>query len=280
MMARCSSDAVIWPVRQGSSPVGCPEPSGSAEQSHKAMIGTIRHLLPPGAAVAGGGLDIAEGTLFPEEESAIRGAVAIRRREFAAGRYFARQALLELGHAPCSIPVRPSRAPDWPSGFVGTISHTRSLCIAATAYSSNLTGIGIDIEERTALSRHLVPMVCRPGELADWCRIERMISADMPKLVFVAKEAFYKLYFPLAETFIDFQEVEIVVDPVAFTFQARLIAARLPSFAGRRQVWGRLGRVEETIFAIVSLAAIGVAAVPAPGGFSHRNRHRGHLNSV
>ncbi|MGX9147748.1 hypothetical protein [Mesorhizobium sp. 128a] len=48
-----------------------------------------------------------------------------RRREFGWGRHHAREALRHLGFAPVAILSR-DRAPLWPSGVVGSISHSSS----------------------------------------------------------------------------------------------------------------------------------------------------------
>ena len=62
--------------------------------------------------------------VFPGEEDLIANAVDSRRREFVTARRCAREALAKLGHAPGPIRVGPRREPQWPTGLVGSITHT------------------------------------------------------------------------------------------------------------------------------------------------------------
>ncbi|MDK1493915.1 hypothetical protein QN219_28415 [Sinorhizobium sp. 7-81] len=81
-----------------------------------------------------------------EEESAVVSAVESRRREFAIGRTCARSALSKLGFPPCAIPGGPHRAPLWPSGIVGSITHCAGFCAAAVALQEDYVALGIDAE--------------------------------------------------------------------------------------------------------------------------------------
>src|SRR4051812_41020395 len=74
-------------------------------------------------------------------------AVARRRAEFLAGRYAAAMALEALGcPSPWEVGRREDRAPSWPAGFVGSITHGGGLVAAALARSDDCAGIGIDVE--------------------------------------------------------------------------------------------------------------------------------------
>ena len=73
------------------------------------------------------------GGLFPEEEALVAGAVTKRREEFAAGRNAARAALAGLGPPPCPLLRAGRRAPAWPQGIVGSITHCSGFCCAVVA---------------------------------------------------------------------------------------------------------------------------------------------------
>src|SRR5438876_615194 len=75
--------------------------------------------------------------LFGEERALVAGASPVRRREFTAGRVCARDALQQLGGPRCAILRDPSRAPIWPEGFVGSISHAAGYCVAAAARTAD-----------------------------------------------------------------------------------------------------------------------------------------------
>ena len=150
---------------------------------------------------------IEEGEPFdPVEAAAMARAVKARRDEFHTGRRLARAALARLGCAPTAIPVGENRVPVWPPGLVGTISHSRALCAAHVGFARDLLGIGIDLELNAPVSSDLAERICRPDE--------KPAEADAAVLLrFVAKEAFFKAYFPLARTFLDFHDVRSRIRP-------------------------------------------------------------------
>ncbi len=219
------------------------------------MLQRIREALPAGAVLAGGEIDCGTDGLFAAEDAHARTMSARRRREFAAGRHYARDAMCGLGIAATAIPVRPTRAPAWPAGIVGTISHSHDLCAAVVARRSRLATLGLDIEGADPLPEELVRLVCRPVECHDRAAHERATGADLPKLVFVLKEAFYKAYFPVTASFLDFTDVEVALDPYGGAFEARLVEPCRPACLGRRALGGRFGRARNMLFAIAWLAA-------------------------
>jgi 4'-phosphopantetheinyl transferase EntD len=203
--------------------------------------------------IKGGDLNMLDGLIYPEEGDLIERAVPKRRREFIAGRIYAREALSELGQPPVPILTKSSRAPRWPNGFVGAISHTQMLCAAVVGRAAEFASIGIDIEADTPLDPGLVPLICLPTELCARDTIETAIGIDLPKLLFVAKEAFYKLYNPITDYFLDFSDVKVVVNPILNSFKAYLANEGVPSLLGRRCAGGRFGRYAGTLFALLWL---------------------------
>src|SRR5580692_7617313 len=88
-------------------------------------------------ALAGGDIEI---------PAALTTAVASRRAEFVAGRLCAREALAALGAPSTRVPRGIDGAPEWPTGFVGSISHTAELAFAAVAPAAEARGLGLDVE--------------------------------------------------------------------------------------------------------------------------------------
>ena len=68
-----------------------------------------------------------------------------RRDSFSSGRYCVRAAQAELA-IPAQEIGRNERAPIWPQGCIGSISHSASVAVAAL--STSLTGVGVDIERQ------------------------------------------------------------------------------------------------------------------------------------
>jgi 4'-phosphopantetheinyl transferase EntD len=143
--------------------------------------------------------------LFPNEALTIAKAVQSRREQFTAGRVLARRALAELGHAAVELPSGEDRAPHWPPGIVGTITHTHGWCAAAVARASEVTAIGADVEAATPLDPGLWERICRPEERAFLQTLPSARAGLLAKAIFSAKESAYKALYPRIRTFLDFQ---------------------------------------------------------------------------
>jgi enterobactin synthetase component D len=157
-------------------------------------------------------------------------AASIRRKiEFVAGRLCALDAI--RGLAPSCIVGQVGRTtrglPEWPSGCVGSITHTGGYASAAVAFDRDASGIGIDSECFVArtVANDITSLVATPRELA--AATEQMCLAPHEALVllFVTKEAIFKCLHPLWGLFFDFLDVEIRdLDLKTSTFAARVLS--------------------------------------------------------
>src|SRR5690242_7832438 len=93
---------------------------------------SVRALFPTG--VCGAELvDFSQASpLYLEESVLVKNAVEKRIAEFCAGRHCAREALRALGRTPGAI-LAEGRAPIWPDGVVGAITHCTGYCGAVVA---------------------------------------------------------------------------------------------------------------------------------------------------
>jgi 4'-phosphopantetheinyl transferase EntD len=211
----------------------------------------IETLFPADVVTVRATAEMYDGALFPEEEAAVAKAVEKRRREFAAGRTAARAALAQLGFAPQAIRASDDRAPEWPIGVVGTISHTKHCCAVAVARSDRYAGLGLDVEGAEALKPELYRAICTPDEVARLARLPPLV--DWGKVVFSAKEAFYKCYYPSMRVFLGFHDVELEIDPEARRFTAAIINPDKPAIDGLRVLQGNLQWDDELVYASVVL---------------------------
>lgn len=148
-----------------------------------------------------------------------------RLQEFRAGRHAARLALRGLGSkVEFVLPAR-DRAPLWPDGVVGSITHTSEpwpgFSAAAVASSERYSGIGIDAEPDAPLDENLFAAILRPTELEwleNWPAPERGAWA---RVVFSVKECVYKCHYPITRTFLDFADLEVSLDTARGAFSAR-----------------------------------------------------------
>ena len=157
-----------------------------------------------------------------EEEALVSRAILKRKNEFRAGRLCAHDALATLGVPFQPLLTGPDREPVWPSGMVGSISHSNVLCVAAAARQSELRAIGIDTEMDEALSDALIPKICTDREAA----------RGMHKQVFSAKEATYKCLHPIVKKFFGFHAAE--VEFAGDEFEVTLVVDLPPYTRGAR----------------------------------------------
>jgi 4'-phosphopantetheinyl transferase EntD len=192
--------------------------------------------LVPASASAEMFSDAPESTMFSAEADAVAGAVAERRREFGTVRYCARTALRQLGVPPVPILPGAGRAPRWPAGVVGSMTHCAGYRAAVVARSRQLHGVGIDAEPHAALPTDMLDLVLRDEERA---RLLTLAGAEpgrhWHRIVFSAKEAVYKAWFPLTGRWLDFDDVSITVH-LDGTFEARLLGAAPRDLNGRWKV--------------------------------------------
>jgi 4'-phosphopantetheinyl transferase EntD len=201
----------------------------------------LEEILPAGAAVVATREDSPDGALFPEEEAAIGRSVEKRRREFITARACAREALARLGLPPQAIPPGPGGAPQWPVGIVGSITHCEGYRACAVARADDLATIGIDAERNQPLPDGLLGDIAMPRERT----MLRALARDEPKvcwdrLLFSAKEAVYKAWYPLAGRWLGFEDAIVDVDRSGRAFSVRLLVPG-PQLGGR-ELTGFSGR--------------------------------------
>lgn len=169
-----------------------------------------RDLFPGGVFVAWDDAMAPVSGLHPEEEPAVAKAVAKRRMEYAAGRRAARVALAACGAAPTAIINGEDRAPAWPAGYVGSISHSGNYALAVCAKVGEIRAVGVDIEVPRTIEEGVWERVLTPRESAVRATLAR--PDEFALTVFSAKEAFYKAQYTLTRTFIDFEGAELTLD--------------------------------------------------------------------
>lgn len=162
--------------------------------------------------------------VFPGEDDLIANAVPARRSEFITARRCAREALGRLGHPPVALRPGPRREPQWPPGVAGSITHCTGYRAAAVARVGDVVSVGIDAEPHGPLP----PGVAESVTVADEREMLRRLAAATPsihwgRLLFSAKEAVYKAWYPLTRRWLGFEDARLSVDPGARTFTGRIL---------------------------------------------------------
>lgn len=175
-----------------------------------------RELFPPSARYVyiltdQEGADLTNfSALDPLEQYVVAHSVGKRRAEFGDARWCAHRALQELGVSDPGPILKGERGmPLWPRGYTGSMTHTDGFRAAVVAPIAQVRSLGIDAEPAMELPDGVLNQIARPGELA---QIDRLTAAGVDfadRLLFCAKEAVYKAWFPMTHRWLGFDDAEI-----------------------------------------------------------------------
>ena len=132
--------------------------------------------------------------LDPREERLVAGASDKRRRDFALGRACAHTALVALGYDDAVIGIGEGGAPLWPSGVLGSITHTRGYAAALVAEGRHFSGVGLDAERVGGVTEDLWPRLFDAAERDHLRTLDAASQLVLATLFFSAKEACYKAW--------------------------------------------------------------------------------------
>ena len=150
---------------------------------------------------------------LPEEEPLVARSVAKRRNEFVTVRHCARIALGEIGVAPVPILKGEKGEPCWPEGVVGSLTHCEGFRGAVVGRQGDVRSLGIDAEPHDVLPKGVLDAVSLPVERAQLSELSKLSelpgSLHWDRILFCAKEATYKAWFPLTHRWLGFEDAHI-----------------------------------------------------------------------
>lgn len=186
------------------------------------------------------GLFLHTGIAMPAE---VRRSVPKRQAEYLAGRYLAKNVLARFNIHGHVLASSADRAPVWPAGMAGSISHNADHVLCAVhRCDSRVCGVGLDIETWMNESRadSLWPGIVDDMEY-DWLHSQAPLGfAQMLTLNFSAKESLFKALYPQVKCYFDFLDARMIAldtTQQSFTLQLRSsLSSDYPAgrcFAGR-----------------------------------------------
>jgi enterobactin synthetase component D len=182
--------------------------------------------------------------------------VAKRQSEHLAGRLCAREALHRLtGHA--SVPaVGSDRAPQWPLGVVGSITHGDGWAAALVTTPQHWRGVGLDVEQRLQVERALRLQ----GEILTAAELERLQTLDDAEralrisLTFSFKESLFKALYPLTLTRFYFHDAELLHCTPDDT-RLRLLIDLNDEWRNGTELSGQFVQFDDKVLSCVAVAA-------------------------
>ena len=179
-----------------------------------------------------------ETALLLEERGLAAGAAARRRADLATGRHCAHLALASVDPSLGRMPVLADArgAPVWPAGFVGSIAHCPGWTGAVVGrsrgsrFGRGIRAVGLDAEPVAALPAGVLDVVASGEEREALARLGAQ-QPDIPwdTLLFSAKEATYKAWYPLTGSVVGHGAVRVELSP----------AGRFTSLAAADDATGR-----------------------------------------
>ncbi|MFF5258029.1 4'-phosphopantetheinyl transferase [Actinomadura viridis] len=183
----------------------------------------IEEILPGAVVSAESFGDLADAEPYPAERAAVAAAPPARRREFATTRACARRALGGLGLPAGPVPPGERGAPCWPAGVVGSMTHCAGYRAAAVARGTDVRALGIDAEPHGPLPGRVLRAITGDAERAALAGLAAALpGTHWDRLLFSAKEAVYKVWFPLTARSLGFRHVTVEFDPAGNGFAAGL----------------------------------------------------------
>ncbi|RVW03585.1 4'-phosphopantetheinyl transferase Npt [Rhodococcus spongiicola] len=189
----------------------------------------IEQILPAGVASSELFEDPPGLRPHPQEESLIARAVDKRRREFIGARHCARVAMADLGVEPGPILRGDKGSPVWPKGIVGSLTHCDGYRGAVVGYAMQVRSVGIDAEPNAALPNGVLDAVSLQEE-REWLGTVDPTVVHWDRLLFCAKEATYKAWFPLTGRWLGFEDANITftggtegADRTSGSFRSKLL---------------------------------------------------------
>jgi len=211
-------------------------------------------MLPGGVLSAAALIDGTATMHHAAEHAQVERAVAKRKHEFAAGRALAHALISRLGGADAPLLPGKGRAPAWPEGLVGSISHGAGLCVVAVAQQERCSALGLDVEDAAPLKQKLWRHVLREEEQAELEGLSDDAAGRRAKLTFSAKECFYKALWPRLTRVLNFEDVRLTIaDDGSFSGELLVDDAGLVLDAPLPGSWERVGDVVLSTVALVSV---------------------------
>lgn len=169
------------------------------------------------------GVAIESPTLLPSLvlPAHLRAASMKRKNDYLAGRHCAALALARSGCADvallaASLVADSDGLPLWPSAYLGCITHSGGLALAAVAPRAKVRLLGIDAEVLIGAAAFdgIAALVASPAELDV---LHGLTPAQRLTLLFSAKESLYKALYPSVRQFFDFDAVRVSACTVGST---------------------------------------------------------------
>ncbi len=181
--------------------------------------------------------------------------VAKRQAEYLAGRLCARTALNQLTDM-ASVPGSgENRAPQWPAGTLGSITHGSGWAGAVVGNSSDWRGLGLDIERIMPASRaeRLVGEILTANERLRLEDLPTEQRAQRISLTFSLKESLFKALYPQVLRYFYFQDAELLSVTPDNKVRMRLLIDLHADWPAGSELEGQFAEFDGYLLSLISI---------------------------
>lgn len=192
-----------------------------------------------------------------EAPASIQRSVAKRQAEFLAGRFCARAALQRLTGVAVVPAIGEDRAPIWPAGLCGSITHSRGHAAAIVAHTRHWRGLGLDLENLLSDERalRLAAEILTPAELTRLADTPRKQQALLVSLTFSAKESLFKALYPLVRQRFYFEHAELLEWSVDGRARLRLLIDLSSEWHAGCELQAQFCVQDEQLLSLIAISA-------------------------
>ncbi|GLK89392.1 4'-phosphopantetheinyl transferase family protein [Pseudomonas turukhanskensis] len=193
---------------------------------------------------------------FQRSQIAPAHGVAKRQAEFLAGRVCAREALRRLNGGDVVPAVGADRAPQWPAGISGSITHGKNWAAAIVANSGDWRGLGLDVENllSTDRAKRLQGEILTPVELRRASLLDLEQLALLVTLTFSLKESLFKALYPLTLKRFYFEHAEVLEWSTDGTARLRLLTDLSAEWKSGSELEGQFGQFDGRLLSLIAVA--------------------------
>ncbi|GAB2802838.1 4'-phosphopantetheinyl transferase [Halomonas shantousis] len=183
-------------------------------------------------------------------------AATKRQAEFLAGRLCAREAIQRLTGERHVPGVGEDRAPRWPAGVVGSITHGGALAAAIVGAAYRYRGLGMDAESHLSTERahRLAVQILTPREREHMAHLPEAQHGPFVTRVFSFKESLFKALYPLVKVRFYFQDAELDDEcPDTAQVRLRLLTSLSPQWPAGTRLDGQYADDGERVLTLVAI---------------------------
>ncbi len=183
--------------------------------------------------------------------------VSKRQTEFLAGRLCAREALHRLTGSAYVPTVGEDRAPQWPAGTIGSITHGAGWAGVVVARRQQWCGLGLDVERLLTCERadRLAGEILTSGELELYACLNDNERALLVTRTFSLKESLFKALYPLVKQRFYFQDAEVLDVGADGIARLRLLIDLSEGWRNGAEVDGQFAIFDDYLLSLIAIPA-------------------------